>query len=280
MRVPPFVLCLVAVGLLTVMNGMIKGLSGSYDAMQISFLRYVCGSVWLLPLFLYERPAMPDRKNVPAHIARAALGALSGTTFFYGLGELTLADAFTIGFLAPLFVAFFSMLFLREPPRLTDLAALVLGFGGMLIIVSGAGSNGGTRSLFGVAMVATSAISYALTLVMLRSLAQKDAFVVLVLFQHAISALLLAPFGYAVWKTVPSGDLAIFASAALLGVLGHLIMARAYAHAPAARLAPLEYSALIYAAGLDFVWFGNAPQRDTLIGAVAIIAAALLATRR
>ena len=279
-RFVPVLLCLGAVFLLTIMNGIIKALSGGYDTLQISFLRYLCGSCWISLLVLWQRPRLPERKDFPAHFARGVLGAISGTTFFYALPHLSLADTFTISFLAPLFVTILSLLFLRETPRLVDLLALGLGFSGMLIIVSGADGGGGTRSLFGIVCVAISAITYALTLVLLRSLAQRDAFAMLVLFQHVISTVLLAPFGLALWTTPAPLHLAGFALAAGLGVLGHLLMASAYSRAPAARLAPLEYSALIYAAAIDLVWFGNRLSFDTVLGALAIIGAAVLATRR
>lgn len=279
-RFPPVLLCLAAVGLLTVMNGMVKGFTGQYDTLQISFLRYVFGLMWVLPLVLYERPPLPARRNLPIHLARGVLGAISGTTFFYGLGALSMADTFTISFLAPLFVAVLSLLVLREPPRPMDVAALALGFAGVLVVVSGTGADGAPRSLFGVAMVSISAITYALTLVMLRSLAQREAFVWLVLFQHLVSALVLLPFGLSVWDSMSGPHLAQLALAALLGVLGHLMMARAYSRAPAARLAPLEYSALIYAAVIDLIWFGHGLSQGTLIGAAAIIVAALLTSRR
>lgn len=276
----PALLCLGAVFLLTIMNGVVKGLSVGYDTLQVSFLRYLCGSVWISLLVFWQRPSLPARRDVPAHVARGVLGAISGTSFFYALPYLSLADTFAISFLAPLFVTVLSLLLLKEKPRLLDFVALALGFGGMLIIVSGADSSGAPRSLFGIACVAISAITYAMTLVLLRSLAQRDAFAMLVLFQHVLSALLLAPFGIAVWTPPSLPHLAGFALAAGLGVIGHLLMASAYSRAPAARLAPLEYSALIYAAALDLIWFGQGLTPETAAGAVAIILGAVLATKR
>lgn len=262
------------------MNGMFKTQLGTYDPLQISFMRYFLGGIWVSALVMWERPRWPAMANVPAHIGRGVLGTFSGTCFFYAVRDLSLADSFTIGFLAPLFVAIFSMLFLKERPRLMDLAALALGFGGMMVIVGGADSTQGARPLFGVVAAALSAVTYALALVMLRSLAQKDALVVLVLFQHVVSAILLLPLGYSVWKTPEPMHVAVFAGAALLGVFGHLMMARAYSQVAAARLAPLEYSTLIYAATIDLMWFGTSPTWSTAIGAALIIAAALMASRR
>jgi len=280
MRALPFLLCLAAVLLHSIMNAVVKSLAGPYDALQVSFLRYVFGTVWILGLVAWQRPRMPQRRDLPLHLLRGALGAVSGTTFFLAVQALSLADAFTISFLAPLFVTLLSLLFLKEMPRGIDLIALALGFGGMLVIVSGADSSGSARSLFGIACAAISAIAYALSLVLLRKLAQRDSYVTLVLFQHVTSAVLLAPFGVAVWVPPQPLHLLAFALIAGLGVAGHLMMARAYAKAPAARLAPLEYSALLYAIAIDFLWFGQSLVRDTVIGAGAIILGAVLASRR
>ena len=70
------------------------------------------------------------------------------------------------------------------------------------------------------------------------------------------------------------------ALASLLGVAGHLMMAHAFSRAEASRLVPIEYTALLYAAIIDFVWFGHAVAPSTLLGAAAIILGALLASRR
>lgn len=279
-RALPFLFCLGAIALLTVMNGVIKGQLVRYDTLQISFLRYLSGGLWAVALIYWMRPGWPNPATVKAQVLRGVLGTISGTSFFYALSQLSLADAFTIGFLAPLFVPLFGLVFLKEYPRGVDVLAVFLGFVGMLVIVSGASGAGGVRSWFGIGAGALSAITYALSLTMLRSLAQKDPFLLIVLFQHWVSALLLAPAAYAVWTMPSATDLMLIAIAAGLGVGGHLLIARAYSLAPAARMAPLEYSSLIYAAFIDYMWFGLTLKSETLIGAVAIVIGALLATRR
>jgi S-adenosylmethionine uptake transporter len=63
-------------------------------------------------------------------------------------------------------------------------------------------------------------------------------------------------------------------------VAGHLLLARAYAKAEAARLAPLEYTALLWAVVLGLVFFGEVPSLATLGGAALIVGGALIASRR
>lgn len=277
----PIYLCLCAVGLLTLMNGIFKGVSDLYHPFQVSFLRYATGSAWILLALAFQRPGWPSRQTLLPNIARGALGAVSGTAFFFGIAELPLADAFSIGFLAPLFVPVLGFLILKEQPRRTDIAALILGFVGMLIIVRGATADtGAARSLFGVGMIALSALTYAASLILLRFLAQRGPLLHLVMFMHVVSAILLAPLTIHVWKAVPIEHLALMSFAALLGVIGHLMMARAFAQMAASRLVPIEYTALIYAALIDYYWFGLPVGLMTLLGAGAIIAGTLMASRR
>ena len=66
----------------------------------------------------------------------------------------------------------------------------------------------------------------------------------------------------------------------MLGVTGHVLMAVAFARAEAAKLAPLEYTALIWAALIGYVVFDEVPTFATAIGAVLIIGAAAMASRR
>jgi S-adenosylmethionine uptake transporter len=57
-------------------------------------------------------------------------------------------------------------------------------------------------------------------------------------------------------------------------------MAHAYARAEAARLAPLEYTALIWAALLGYAFFGEMPTIATVAGAAFIMVGAIVVSRR
>jgi drug/metabolite transporter (DMT)-like permease len=66
----------------------------------------------------------------------------------------------------------------------------------------------------------------------------------------------------------------------MLGVGGHLLLTSAYAKATAARLAPLEYTALIWAAFIGYGVFSEIPTWATLTGGALIVAAAVLTSKR
>ena len=76
------------------------------------------------------------------------------------------------------------------------------------------------------------------------------------------------------------GDLAIYLGAGALGVAGHLTLTSAYARAAASRLAPIEYTALVWASLLGFFLFDEVPLYTTYLGALLIVAGAVAVSRR
>ena len=131
-----------------------------------------------------------------------------------------------------------------------------------------------------VAAVLLSTVTYALSMVLLRARAQRDAAITIVAIQNVAPALMLAGPAAVVWVPPGLGDWPLLAVIGVLGVAGHLLMAHAYARAEAARLAPLEYTALIWAALLGYAFFGEMPTIATLAGAALIMAGAIVVSRR
>ena len=68
--------------------------------------------------------------------------------------------------------------------------------------------------------------------------------------------------------------------AAALGSVSALLLAWAYARAEAQVLAPVEYTAFVWAACLGYVVFGEHVSLFTLVGAALIIAGCIVAVRR
>ena len=66
----------------------------------------------------------------------------------------------------------------------------------------------------------------------------------------------------------------------IIGSLGHLLLILAYARAPASTLAPFSYVQLIWSTAIGLVWFGNFPDRWTLLGGAIIAASGLYVIHR
>jgi S-adenosylmethionine uptake transporter len=159
-------------------------------------------------------------------------------------------------------------------------SGLGAGFAGMLVIVAGQTGLSFGGSFSGVAAVLVSAVTYALSMVLLRARAQTDPVVTIVTIQNVAPAAILLVPALLVWQQPSPADWGVLTLLGTLGVLGHLLMARAYAKAQAARLAPLEYTALLWASLFGFAFFGEVPTPTTLAGAALIIGGAVVASRR
>ncbi|MFE1603045.1 DMT family transporter [Methylobacterium sp. ID0610] len=276
------------IGLLSLMDATIKGLAARYSVPEIAFVRYLVGSVLMVALIAVQRPGWPSWETWRTNGLRALLVVATALTFFTGLGRLPLAEALALSFLSPIFIALFAALLLRESVRPQVWAALLLGLAGVLVVVggqigtgiSGEEISGEAERLWGIAAVLVSALTYALSMVLLRARARHDPVVTIVAIQNlGPAAMLAAPAAYT-WVPVTGPDWLPFVLVGTLGVAGHLVLSRAYAGAEAARLAVMEYTALIWAVALGFLAFGEVPGLATAAGTGLILAGSALAARR
>ncbi|KMO31639.1 DMT family transporter [Methylobacterium aquaticum] len=289
MRIPSpspasaILLAALGIGLLSLMDATIKGLSDRYGVTGIAFARYVVGSLVMAGVLAVRRPGWPSAETWRSNGLRAVLVVVTAVCFFHGLSVLPLAEALALSFLSPVFIALFAALLLRERVRPPVWAGLVVGFAGVGIVVAGQVGTDAPRaagSAWGIAAILTSALTYALSMVLLRARARHDPVVTIVAIQNAGPAAMLAVPAAWTWVPVAAPDWALLVLVGLLGVAGHLVLSRAYAKAEASRLAAMEYTALLWAIGLGYVAFGEVPGMATLAGAGLILAGSALAARR
>jgi S-adenosylmethionine uptake transporter len=270
-------------GVLTFMDMLIKSIATRLLIFEIAFLRFAFGLIWALLLVAILRPGWPGRETIVFNTGRSVLVAITATSFFFALSKLPLADAIALSFLSPVFMALFGVLWLRE--RIDDriVLALVTGFAGMLLIASGKFGGGDYAkwdAWLGVGACLVSAVTYAMTIAILRARAQRDPIPTILLFQNAGPALLLALPAAHVWVAPTPSDLALFALIGAIGTGGHVLLAFAFSRIEAARLAPIHYTTLVWGIVFGYVAFGDLPGMTTLLGASLIVAGTLITQRR
>lgn len=268
------------IAVLSIMDAVIKHVAGRYPTFELTFARFLFGGIVIALVLAVVRPGVPSWETLRINGVRALLVVVTSTCFFYALGVLPLAETLALSFLAPIFMALFAAAFLKERVDGRIFIALALGFIGMAVIVGGKMGGGWDGSAWGVAAALASAVTYALSMVLLRARAKHDPVVTIVAIQNIGPAILLAAPAAAVWVPPTASDWGLFMLIGAMGVTGHLLLARAFARAEAARLAPLEYTSLIWAVGLGFVFFDEVPGLATLGGSFLIVIGAAVATRR
>lgn len=276
----PYLYATLGIGLLTTMDGVVKELMRTLPFMQAVCLRFAMGALVALAVVAVMRPPRPTRASVSANLWRVPLVVATATTFFFSVRELPLAEAIALSFLSPLFVALFGLLLLKEHVDRRILIAIGFGLAGMLVMLSPKLAAGITGSTPGVIAALAAAVFYALNLILLRRIAQNEHGTIIVAFQNAGPAILLAVPAFMVWQPVSLQLWGLAFVGGILGVSGHLLVTRAFALATAARVATTEYTGLIWASLVGFVAFGEIPALVTYLGAAFIIAGALTVSRR
>lgn len=279
--VGPALIAVLGIGVLSVMDGLIKYVAANHATPQIALMRYVFGGIFAFAAFRFAGTPWPSRKTLGPHIWRSVVVAGTALSFFYALAVLPLAVVLALSFTSPIFIALFAALILGERPNRTIFIALTLGFAGVLVVLwHELAEAGRADNALGLGAALFSAVTYALSMVVLKSRATRDPLPTIVLLQNAFAMVLLAPLGIARWTPPAMGELGVFLAIGLLGTAGHLCMAWAYKRADASRLGVLEYTSFIWAVAIGFVVFAEVPTLSTLGGAALIVGGALIASRQ
>jgi drug/metabolite transporter (DMT)-like permease len=269
-----------AIFLLTVMDAVIKNLSVSFNALQIMYFRNTTGILFAGLLFLWLRPGLPNPTQLRNHAIRAVIMLATGLMFFYALGQMPLAELFVYTFTAPMFIAVFGALLLKERLSGPVLAGLALGFSGIVaILATDPTARFGTGSASGLAAAILSPITYAFAMVLLRRQAGDEPASRIVFLQSLLMGVVVFPMA-AFTTPLPQGiDVVKVLSVGLLGTAGNLLLAMAFKRAEAAKVGVAEYTGLIWAALIGYAFFSETPRAMVWVGAALVIAGCLIVVR-
>lgn len=196
---------------------------------------------------------------------------------FLAVQYLRLDQTISIAFLAPLLVAALAGPILGEYVGWRRAVAIISGFLGVLIVVRPGFVE--FHPAFLASLVSMTA--YALFMIVTRKLSGIDPPLV-TLFYALIVGLVAGGFFAIpewVWPTAPLDWLLLLTTGAL-GGLGHYLLIHAYGLAPASSVSPFLYFQLMSMIALEYVVFGDTPDRWTLIGSSVVIASGIYLVHR
>ena len=266
-----------AVFMFAMMDTVMKLLSQRYPAIQVAALR----SLTSLPLIVVYVGVKVGYGGIltirwPLHILRAVLGIAMLSLFAFGIRKLSLAEAYSIFFIAPAIITALSVWFLKERVNVARWIAIGVGLGGVLVVLrpSGAGflTIGGLAVLGAAAMYAISAI----TVGILARTDRSEYMVFWLMVMMSLGASLLAAPG---WVAMSMTDAPLLLGLALTGFIGQLAITEAFARGDASSVAPFEYTALAWAVGLDWLLWQTLPDGWTMVGAAIIIGSGMYLIR-
>ena len=265
-------LMLVGIAGFSVMDAILKWLTADYSIAQIVALRSWFGLPLLCLFALYGNGIKSLRTERPlAHGLRYLLVLILSFSFFWALSQMKLVDAIAITFAAPIFITAMSVPILKEKVGIHRCLAIAVGFCGVLIML-----RPGTGVFQWASLVVLgSVLVYSLLMITTRALKSTESTPALMLYPQlgmALTGVILAPF---FWVTPNLSDLGLFALAGTFGSVGVMCVTHAFRLGPAAVISPFEYSALIWASLLGYLFWDELPDSITLAGAGVVIASGL-----
>ena len=262
------------------MDVLMKGLSITSGAYSAVLWRSFVGVMLLGTVFLLKRRAFPGRAALKLHALRGATGGISVLLFFWGLVRVPMAQGVALTFLAPLIALFFAAVLLGETIRRAAILGSVIASLGVLAIAAGeVQAHASTAHVLGSLAIFAASIFYAYSLILLRQQAQvADPLEVALFTSIVLTGLLLVGAWW--FAAVPSvAQFPAIGGAAVLGSISAIALAWAYSHAEAQVLAPVEYTAFVWAGMFGWWVFDERVSLYTLAGAALIIAGCIFAIR-
>ena len=271
-------LMLAATLLFASMNGAAKALGPGYSPIQLICFRNLFA---LLPLAfgMWQRGASLDElraRRPMSHVMRSLVGLASLGCYFYVYPRLPLATVTAISFAAPLCVAALSRWLLGEHVGARRVAAILAGFGGVLVILRPSVAGLDLPTL--VAVLAT--LLYSLVMIFMRRLNRTETPSAIV-FYYLVTSIVLSGMALPFYWTTPDlrGWLLLLALG-LLGGFGQIAMTTAFRHADAAFVAPFDYTGIVWASAIGWLFWGEVPGGRLWLGVAIIIASGLYITHR
>lgn len=245
-------------------------------ALEVVFFRNFFALLILLPLLWRSGLAMLRTENFGLYGLRAVLNITGMFAGFTALTMIPLAEATALSFTAPLFVTIGAVLVLGEVVRMRRIAALAVGFLGVLVIV---GPQFGGISL-GTGLALVNAILLAMTALVVKRLTVTEPVDAIVLWMVLLSTPLSLVPALFVWQWPDLATLASLVCLAAAGTIGHLCWTKAWSLAEITQLQPLEFIRLPLTAIAGYLIFFEQPTAAVWIGGAIIFLSTAYITRR
>jgi len=269
---------LIGVASFSLMDAALKLLTAHYPSAQVAALRGLAALPVVFMWVLYAGGAQQLlRVRWPLHLIRGVLSVFMMITFAFALKELSLAKTYALFFVAPLLIAVFSIFMLGERVHRAQWLAIAIGFGGVLIVLRpDAGTGFGWA---GTLAVLTTAVCYALSSVLVKIIGRTDSTPAMVFWMTCMLAVGATTLALPGWQPIHEEHYLLILGIAITGAIGQWGITEAFKRAPAASVAPLEYSGLAWVIMIDFAVWSVVPSWRTLAGAAVIIGCGLYLLR-
>ncbi len=238
-------------------------------ALQISAGRFGFGLMTLLPYLVWRWPGTANLR-LRLYIGRTLCGWSGGTFLFAAAARMGLGDANAIGFLAPVVTMVLSIFFLGERVPARRWAAATLSLVGAVTL-----SAPGTSAFQPAAVLALlSALLVGAELAFIKRLTDIDSPLRILAMSNGLGAIVAIPIALWVWVSPKPGQWLLLALLGSMMVSAQVMFVQANRRGDASLVAPIFYTASLFAALYDFFLFNVTLSSNSVIGIGLILVGA------
>lgn len=250
---------------------------GELSVFQVMALRSLIGLALLSPLVHAAGGLRAMRTaRLKQHVLRNAVHYAAQYGWFAALLLIPIAQVVAIEFTMPIWVAVLAVVFLGERINVWKAMAIVLGVAGVAVIV-----RPGLQSLdVGQLIALASAVGFAVSVALVKSLTRTDAAIVVSFWMLVIQfAIGLLP-ALAHWRWPSATVWGWVVVVAFCGTYSHYCFARAMEHADTTVVVPMDFLRVPLSALAGWAIYAERIDLPVVLGILLILAGNLLNLRR
>ena len=238
-----------------------------YSIFQLLFIKYTF--VLLLSLIEAKRAKNNNfyrSNNLKLQIIRSLLSILESGFFVLSFKHLSLANAHSIGALAPIIIVVLSVFILNEKVSMKTWIAIFTGFIGVLIIIRPASDVFSVNSFIPL----LAAFFLGLYQIATKKMTEYDAPEVSLFYSSLVGIIITSIMAFNFWQPINFNSIFLFVPIGLFFSLGIYFQIIALKNARASIIQPFHYTLIFWAIIFGFFFYDDIPDLFTIVGAIII----------
>lgn len=250
---------------------LVRYLSHDLSIGTLLFFRNLFASITILPL-LYNRLTLFKTSNLSLHLLRAFAAFVGGYATFYALSSIPLSLVVAIAFTAPIFASLYAFSMLNETMTKQRVISLLLGLAGTLIILR----PNVSLAPIGIVAAVLASIMTATAFITVKKLSKLDDPITVMAFPFVLLLPISAIVAFVDWTPPSLGQLPILLLIAPGLTLSQYFMVKAFSHAQASHILPVDFVKLIVTSVTGVFLFNEKIDTWIISGGAVILLGAVL----